>query len=46
MAKKRKSVKADKSKKTVRSEKQPPKQEASKWQEFLRRHNTVKEIKD
>jgi len=43
MTKKRKTAKADKSKKKERSEKKPPKQEANKWQEFLRRHSTAKE---
>ncbi|MBS0629907.1 MAG: hypothetical protein JSS30_06780 [Verrucomicrobia bacterium] len=46
MKKKKETEKAKVSKKKERAEKQPPKQDVSKWQEFLRRHSTSKEKQD
>jgi hypothetical protein len=40
MKKKKETAKGEKSKKTQRIAEKPAKQEANKWQEFLRRHSS------
>lgn len=42
MKKKKETAKGEKSKKTQRTAEKPTKQEANKWQEFLRRHSKEK----
>jgi len=43
--KKKETKKSEQSKKTKRSSEKAPKQDGSKWQDFLRRHNKTEEKK-